>query len=293
MNFGVDIGGTRTKWVLMDGYKIYKRGLIKSPMFDCKPSEFINFLADLLEKFNSPKIQNIGISFAGPVDYKNGVILDAPHFPNLKSCCLVKQIYKKIKIKSKITLENDVSAFTLAETVMGAGQNFNIILGLAVGTGIGGGIVYKGQNKNYLIYHGEHGFGSEFGHMIIQKDGFKCACGKKGCLEAVASISFLEKKFKKTIFEIEERARNGEKKYKDGYFELATNLSIGISNLFNIFDPDVVVIGGGILHAWDIINKILITKTKEMVFDNAQKFVKIKKSKLGKDFSSAIGAALL
>jgi len=312
MNLGVDIGGTRTKWVLMDECRMYKKGLIKSPKFNCGGSELVDFLAGLFSNFHSSRVQKIGISFAGPIDWKNGVILDAPHFSNLKNYPLVQELLKKTKVKAKIYLENDVNTFTLAEATRGAGQRLDMILGLAVGTGIGGGIVYnslkhKTQNtkhlptlslqrrggKNYQIYRGKHGFASEFGHMIIQKNGPKCSCGRKGCLEAMASISFLEKKFKKDIWTIEKRARRGEKKYKKGYFELAENLAVGVANLFNIFDPDVVVIGGGILHAWDIINKNLILKTKTMVFNSAKKFVKIKKSKLGKDFPSAIGAALL
>ncbi len=231
MYIGLDIGGYKINGVLMRGNKIVRKRLtlmksksdkkiIIAQIFDC--------IEYLIKEVNKKEIKGIGIGVPGPIDFKKQKILNPPNVTGLKNVFLAKIVREKFKIKTKI--ENDANCFGLAEAVFGAGKSKKIVAGLTLGTGVGGFVII-----NKKIFRGKSPRATEFGHKIkIIKNGRKCNCGNRGCLEAYISAKIPVRE-------------------KEKY------LKIGVINLVKILDPDIVVIGGGLAN---IIALPLIKNTK-------------------------------
>lgn len=289
---GIDIGATNIDFVLWSSQKVLRKEKVSTPQ---TREEIIKVLEEKLELFNSSlkpsKIERIGLGVPGPLNQKRDLILTPPNLPALDHCPLGKIIEKDLGIKVK--MENDGACFALAETLRGPGKDSSVVLGITLGTGLGGGIIYRGKkHKRCKIWIGAYGSGGEIGHMIIKKGGDKCSCGNRGCFEVYGSAKFFKQKGLLPQ-ETAKGARRGEKKAVQLFEEYGRNLGIGISSLINILDPEIVVLGGGISNSFDLFSKSLIAETKKRILSpHSQKFVKIKKGKLG-EFSGAIGAALL
>ena len=292
---GVDVGSTKISFVVLDGERIVSRQKILTPK---NTKEIIKAIEENINKLikDIPKsyILEIGIGIAGPLNKNRDLILNPPNIKALTSVVLAKIIEKDLKIKTK--MENDAKCFVLAEAIMGAGKGCESILGITLGSGIGGGFLtsnFKLKKDNFEIQKGAFGGAGEIGHMTIKFDGPKCSCGNNGCFEKYASTKFFEAKTNESSLEVEKKARKGEKYAKMLYADFGKNLGIGLANLINILDPEIIVIGGGISKAWPLFLNATKNEIKKRVLSTeSKKFVKIKISKLG-DFSGAVGAALL
>lgn len=285
---GVDIGNTKISFVLSKGGRLVSSQIILTPK---NKKEVVKIIKENIHKFNKEigkqKIEGIGIGIAGPLNKERTLILNPPNLKILANFPLAKIIEKELSIKTR--MENDVKCFTLAEATMGAGKGYDSVLGLTLGSGIGGGFVFKDVNGKIQIYKGIFGGAGEIGHMTIKMDGEKCSCGNLGCFENYAS----EKFFDMPPLEMEKRARKGEQYAKAIYQEFGRNLGVGLANLINILDPEIVIIGGGIAKAWPLFLNAAKSEIKKRVLSiESKKSVKIKISKLG-DLAGAIGAALL
>lgn len=272
LTVGVDIGATKINFVLLKNEKVFKKRKVLTPKTKEKIIKLLKEeIRRLISEVKPVEISGIGIGVPGPLDKKGDLILNPPNLKCLKNCPLAKIIEKDLKTKTK--MENDVNCFALAEALRGAGKGAKIVFGLTLGSGVGGGIVIDGK-----IYRGAFGGAGEIGHMTINFNGPKCSCGNYGCLEVYCSEKFLKRK-----------GRSSPKIYQ----ELGNYLGIGLANLVNLFDPEVIIIGGGIGKAADLFlptaKKIM---KKQIISPISKKYVKIKKAKLG-DFAGAIGAGLL
>ena len=298
MTIGIDIGGTNIKGVLLKGNKVIAKIKIKTKsksnkklliaqIFECIES----MRKAHYECAHANKIKGIGIGVAGPVDFKNQKVLNPPNVTALKNLYLGKLIEKKFKIKTII--DNDVHLMVLAEAILGAGKGKKMVIGLGLGTGVGGGIVLNGK-----IMHGKGGTAGEIGHTIIKKDGRRCTCGSKGCLEAYISERGI-KETAKEIFgkEIDtitlyKMAKKGDKKAIKAWARVGENLGIGLANLVDTLNPDIIIIGGGIAGAGEF---LLVSARKEMkknILSPIAKNTKVVRAKLG-EYAGAIGAALI
>lgn len=290
---GVDIGATKTNFVLLnlsrlnlDRFKVVREIKVLTPK---TKKEIIRILEEnircLIPGIKQSEISGIGIGVPGPVSPNGDLILNPPNLTCLKNYPLAKIVEKELKTKT--VMENDVNCFTLAEARLGAGRGARVVFGITLGTGVGGGLVMNNE-----IYGGSRGAAGEVGHMTIKFDGPKCSCGSVGCLEEYCSERFFTKKVLKPK-EIEDRAREGNKKALEIWKEYGRYLGIGLSNVINLLDPEVIVIGGGIARA----DKFFLSETKKEVKKRvisplSKKYVKIRMAQLG-DFANAIGAALL
>jgi len=183
-------------------------------------------------------------------------------------------------------MENDVNCFTLAESVIGAGKGKNIIFGLTLGSGVGGGLVI-----NSKIYQGAFGAAGEIGHSIIKFNGEKCKCGNFGCFEEYGSKRFFQRK-KVTSKELEKTTNQGKKNSREIFKEYGKYLGIGIANIVNILDPEIIIIGGGLIHAHKYFMKTAEKEAKKRILSPlSKKNLQIKISKLGAA-AGAVGAAL-
>lgn len=289
---GVDIGGTTIKAGLVSNNKVIKKITVKTQADKDKAVVIKNILSSI-EKLIDKNVSSICIGAPGPLDCKTGIIIKTPNLPlqgvNLKKIIenkfIVPNSLSKAQTKKKVYIDNDANCFTLAEAVLGAGKKYENVVGLTIGTGLGSGLVIDKK-----IYHGRC-FATEIGHSTINFNGPKCNCGNYGCLESYVSIKGILSRSKglniKNTQELFDLASSGNKQALDIWKETGFYLGIGIVNIVNILNPDIIVIGGQIANAWPFFNKEMKgTVKKRALFD-----CRIVKSKL-KD-AGILGAALL
>jgi len=299
MTLGIDIGGTNIKGVLLLGNKIVKRIKIPTKSKTNKKiilAQIYKCIEKLLHKSQNvgrvtSHINGIGVGIAGPVDFENQKILNPPNVTGLKGIDLKREIEEKFKIKTFI--DNDVHCLTLAETLLGAGKGKKMVVGLGLGTGVGGGIVIDGK-----VVYGKSGTAGEMGHMTINKYGRKCACGQRGCLEAYIN----EKGIRKTAFEIFGKridtitlynmARKGNKKAIEVWQETGKYLGLGLANIVDSLNPDIIIIGGGIANAGELILNSAKKEMRKNILSPLARKTSVIKAKLG-EFAGAVGAGLI
>jgi glucokinase len=273
---GIDIGGTTIKAGLVSssGKIISKLNIPTGTGFD----NILKNICSVINHFNK-KYNAIGIGIPGVVD--KGVVKYSPNLP-FKNF-YIKKILEK-KFNKPVFVDNDANCFVLGEALYGAGKGNYCVVGLTLGTGIGGGIVI-----NKKIFHGKGG-ASEPGHITINFNGPLSRCGNKGCLETYVSKRGIIKESKnidpRELFIL---ARKGNKKAVKIWNKIGFYLGLGITNIANVLDPNIVVIGGNIANAWLFFSPSMKETIKKHAFIKGTKVVK---SKLGEN-AAILGAASL
>jgi glucokinase len=190
-------------------------------------------------------------------------------------------------LRVPVALINDARAFGLAELRLGAARGASSMVGLTLGTGVGGVIAIDGK-----VHQGHDGTAGEIGHQTIDPDGPDCNCGNHGCLEAFARADRIaEACGTPTAEEAVERARNGDAAAIEGLRRVGRYLGIGIGNMITVIAPDVVVIGGGIAPAGDLLLETAREEIRRRVNTTAISDVEIVTAELG-TWAGAIGAAV-
>ena len=283
---GIDLGGTKTEGVLLgEDYEIIERKRVPTVQDYKKIIETISSLVNDLKSSASGKT-TIGVCTPGIISQKTGLI------KNSNTQCLIGMPLQKDlerKLGQRILMENDANCFAMAEALLGAAKNYGVVFGVIMGTGVGGGIVINGK-----IHGGRSSIAGEWGHHIIRPHGNKCYCGKSGCVETYISGPALERRWKEITGKpqslaaiIENLSNTKAKEWKKEFLE---NFAIGLANVINILDPDVVVLGGGLSNI-----PFLYDEGKRLVYKNVFSDLvdtPILKNKLG-DSAGVIGASLL
>lgn len=268
VRIGIDIGGTDTKIGLVD---IHQKIIAceKTKTNASRPSSEIiaeigQKTLELLDRQGIAMDQCVGagIGVPGTIDCQNGVVRYSNniHWENVK---IAKEMGQFLPIPIKIA--NDADCAALGEAVAGAGKEYQDVIMLTLGTGVGGGIILDGE-----IYEGRGMGGSELGHMVIVEDGEPCTCGRKGCLEAYASATALIRDAKRLTGkemapeEIFAAANAGDSAMKELVDLYIRRLGIGIVNIVNIFRPQLVLLGGGISAQ----GEVLLAPIREILKDN-------------------------
>lgn len=310
---GVDMGGTKILSAVIDaGGNILGTSKVSTGA-DEGTSVVIDRIAESIQKainksnVDKASIQAIGIGAPGPLDPETGIVIFAPNL-GWRDVPLKAELQARTGLPTFV--DNDVNVGTLGEHAFGAAQGVQNVVGIFVGTGIGGGIILKGE-----LFHGASKTAGEIGHIIVKADGPRCGCGTRGCLEAIASRTAMAKQFRKAI------QKKGKKsvltKLTDGdlsvirsgvlvkairakdkvtlkVFKKATKyLGIGIGSIVNFLNPDMIVLGGGVVEALDdtFIDNIR-SYAEKYALPNTLKGVQIVRAKLG-DNSGILGAAAL
>ncbi len=264
---GIDLGGTNIVAGLVDEeYKIVAKASCKTNV-PRPESSICDSMAEVALKacekagVSIDEVESIGIGVPGAVNPKTGVIEYSAnlHFHNWE---VVKMMQERLN--KKVLIENDANAAALGEFLAGSAKGTKNAVAITLGTGVGGGIIINGK-----IYSGSNFAGAELGHMVIVKDGKECGCGRKGCWEAYSSATGLINLTKekilsdkldysymlkladgdinkvngKTAFDAAAAGDNDAQEVLDTYFGY---LATGLVNIINIFQPDVLCIGGGI-----------------------------------------------
>jgi len=283
---GIDVGGTKTEGVLLDeDLEIIERKRVPTVQDYKKIIETISSLVNDLKSKASGKT-TVGVCAPGVTSQKTGLI------KNSNTQCLIGMPLQKDlerTLGQKILMENDANCFAMAEAQLGAAKNYDVVFGVIMGTGVGGGIVINGK-----IHSGRSNIAGEWGHHIIRPNGNKCYCGKSGCVETYISGPALERRWKELTGKpqplptiIENLSTTKAKEWKAEFLE---NFAIGLANVINILDPDVVVLGGGLSNI-----PFLYDEGKSLVYKNIFSDLAdtpILKNNLG-DSAGVIGASLL
>lgn len=309
-NIGVDLGGTKVLCALIEEktqkivFEVKKK--TKKEKGNKKVlKKLIEALDELFENINVDKneIKTIGIAIAGQVDRENGVLLNSC---NLECSNLEIKKFIEEKYGIKVFLANDVEAASIAEITYGAAKGYNDILCIFVGTGIGSCIVINGK-----IHRGKTRTAGEIGHTIINSNGRNCACGSVGCLEAYASRSAIENRIKssiksgaKSVISDIIKSDNISTKHikysldaKDELVQRCVNeaveyLSDGISNVINFLNPELIVLGGGLIQGIDEIYSKVVHLSKRKALSVPASQTEFKKAYF-EDYSGVIGASLI
>lgn len=274
-----DIGGTNIKYALCDeNFRLTDKHSI--PTCAEKGGQFIiNRVIEIIEQYDN--IDRVAISTAGQVDSENGIVIySTDNIPYYTGMMVKKIIENKTGIPTYV--ENDVNAAALGEAKFGSAKNVNDFICLTLGTGIGGAIYLNGK-----LYKGTGSSAGEFGHIITHAGGRPCTCGGEGCFEQYASSKALLMAVEKVAgrklngFEVfqEENFNNPEIRHViDSWID---EIIIGLKSLINIFNPSLIVLGGGIMNENYIID-LIDRKIYKQLMSNYRK-VNIVKAELGND----------
>jgi glucokinase len=313
-NIGVDIGGTNIKYgIVSSSGRILTRGIIPSGKISARKGVLDGLRKGIdsllaFAKDSKIKISHIGIGVPGTVDLPKGIIVGIP--PNLP---FMADFYLRKFLKRfyphPVYIDNDANVMALAEYKFGAAKGYKNSICITLGTGIGSGIILEGK-----LFRGTSFVGPEFGHTTICFEGIKCHCGNYGCVEMYASepamfrrTKELLKKNRGSILYKLSRGDLNRLKAKDLFLaerlkdkvsqkvirETAYYLGTALSNAVNLINPEIIVIGGGVvLSAGANFFRMIEKEIKTRAFPSATKNLKIVKAKLRND-AGFIGASIL
>lgn len=313
---GIDLGGTKTLAAVID---VASGAVIASARKRTRAERGQDFVSQRTTelataalnaaKISTDQITGIGIGAAGQIDRKRGVIIDAPNLgvKNMQVGDLLSKHFGK-----PVAVGNDVEVAALGEYIQGAGKGYDNFVCIFVGTGIGSGIVQNGH-----MYTGLSGTAGEIGHMIVVADGRLCGCGGRGCLEAYASRTAITRAIMADIHhgrsslladDAVKQLKEGETIIRSGILasaiqqkdeltieivrEAANYLGYGLGSVMNFYNPDCIILGGGVIEAVDLLFETAVYRARKVALSSPARKTPIVKSKLG-DFSGVVGAACL
>ena len=285
---GIDLGGTKIEGILTDeNYKTITRKRIPTNQdegYNSILESIKNLILELVQESND-KV-SIGVCTPGALSLSSGLI------KNSNTQCLIgKDLQNDLKniLHYNVSIENDANCFALAEAKLGAGRNSNLVFGIIMGTGVGGGIIIDGK-----IHHGRTNIAGEWGHHCLHTEGNSCYCGNKGCVETYISGPALEKKWSEltsqnqSLPEIIKSSDNPNfPNWKKSFLD---DFGSSLANVIDILDPDMIVLGGGVSNI-DFLYTEGKNSTHEKVFSDIVD-TPITKNELG-DSAGVFGACML
>lgn len=277
---GFDIGGSSIKAVLVQKEEIVGTRFERLPRnFNALLEIVVNIRSDFSQAVGIKNIKGIGFSVAGALDKKRDKVMKSPNIPYLNNKQLPK-VFKRVLRFENIKMERDLPCFVIAEQKKGLAKKYRNIFYLTLGTGIGGAFTVDGS-----IVLGSHGSAGEVGQTIIDFD-------RLIRWENIAANKYIKSKLKIPFTEAKQKALKGDKKVTRLFKEVGKNLGLGIANVINVFDPEAVLISGGLASAKEFFLPEIKLAIKKFVISSEAQKTKILWSKLGR-FGGALGAALL
>jgi len=306
----IDIGGTKTAAALVDGAgSVLSRGRVATPDTD-DPIVLVEVVEVLAQQVLGTAgaaiadVSAVGISCAGIIDMREGVVVFSPNIPSLRRTPLRSMISERLGMA--VRLGNDATLAALGEWQFGLNRSVADLVYITVSTGIGGGIVAGGK-----LYEGSCGAAGEVGHMVIDVNGPECPCGRRGCWESLASGRALAER---TALRIEGgeasligelvggdlgkidaqlvsiAAQQGDALAKEMIATTAYYVGVGLANLINLFNPSLILIGGGLTKIGEALLGPAAAVAKERAYVADACDVEIRRALLGDD-SPLLGAA--
>jgi glucokinase len=312
---GVDLGGTK----VLAGVVSPTNEILATAKRATKAEAGVDVVVERLAKTVRDAVSGAGLELGdiaavcsaapGPLDPEAGIVRNAPNLPGWDNVPFARLVSEGLG-GLPVFIENDVNLGTLGEFVLGAGQGYQNIVGIFVGTGIGGGIILDGK-----LWQGTHKTAGEIGHAVVLADGPVCSCGSRGCLESVASRTAIERDIWLGIKAGRESGVTGILK-RDNRQRLTSSilaeayaatdplvtevigraqfyLGVCVANIINLIDPELVILGGGVVEALDdsFLEPIRRTAYQYTLNKLDAKSIEIVPAKLG-DNSALLGAAV-
>jgi len=288
---GIDLGGTKIEGIVLDtqGKQLFRKRVdTQQEKGYAHILSRVKGLHDDLAAHIQHQPHTFGIGTPGAVSPRTGLL------KNSNTVCLNGQPLKtdlERILDREIEIQNDANCFAMAEALHGAGRGKKLVFGVIMGTGCGGGIVYKGE-----VVTGPQAIAGEWGHMSVAPDGPLCYCGQRGCVETFISGGGLEARYaeqfgsKRSFQEIVKDYQAGDAKTVEFMKAFFRNFGRALANLIDVLDPDVVVLGGGVSN-FDALYTEGVAEVARHVFSDSLE-TPIVKHQLG-DSAGVIGAALI
>jgi glucokinase len=289
-HLGLDVGGTNLKWAVVDREaepRVLKTGRLPTDTAGGERSvvrQLLDVAGTVFSEIGG--IDSVGVGMPGVLDPDAGVTRFIPNVPGN---------WAGVQVAGEMThglgapchLINDARAFALAEHGLGAGRGATSMLGITLGTGVGGGLVLGGH-----LYLGHEGTAGEFGHQTILPDGAPCGCGSRGCLETLARADAIAAACGQPgVEESVAAARAGDSRAQQGFRDAGRYLGIGVSNVVVLVSVDRIVIGGGVAAAGELLLEPIRKELELRVHVTDVARIKVVCGELG-TWAGAIGAAL-
>lgn len=295
---GGDLGGTRFRAVLAtDAGEIIARANTLTHAEEGLEAVLARMTATMeqvMEGVDRTRVRAVGVAVPGPIDPKTGTVYSPPNLPGWGEVPLARILADRLQLP--VVAGNDANLAALAEHRFGAGRGTEHMVYVTVSTGVGGGVIVGGQ---LLVGNGG---ASEVGHHVIERWGPRCGCGNYGCLEAFSSGTAIARAAAERIAngavsslaaradegtsrisaeDVVEAARAGDALAKEVLHEAGYSLGIGLANLMHLFDPDVIVLGGGVTHAGPLLFEPMHQALADRVIEPFRQRVRIALAELG------------
>jgi glucokinase len=295
-SIGLDLGGTNLRAAAIDrtgnmlasvsGKTAYSAGR------EAIVGEMAEAIASLRDEIGAPGLDGIGVAVPGFIALEKGVILNCNNISSLENFPIRDEL--SARLNAPVILENDANAAALGEKWMGAGRNFDDLIMLTLGTGVGGGIISHGK-----VLRGYLGMAGELGHITVVPNGNPCGCGNRGCVEKHASATAVTAMAKllglgdaMTSKEVYDLALAGNEKARTIFEALGEALGITLATLINAFNFPLYLIAGGVIAAWDLFAPSMLAETRKRSFTFRTTDTRIEPALLGNQ-AGLYGAAYL
>jgi glucokinase len=310
---GMDLGGTKILAAVVDAEGRILAEAKRTTRADEGPDFVIKRMAQTARKaarlvgIDWTAVTGLGVGAPGPIDPESGFVYNPPNLPGWDEIALGPRLSEALELP--VFLENDVNLGTLGEYALGAGRDTRDMVGIFVGTGVGGGLILDGQLRSGF----RHAAG-EVGHMIVLADGPVCGCGKRGCLESVASRTAIERdirlgiaagrksliprlvreKGRMTSGVLARALRKGDPLTTEVMGRAQWYLGLLAASIVNLVDPETIVFGGGVVEALgeEFLTPIRVTAHQYYIQQAGADRVRIVAAQLG-DHAGVLGAAVL
>jgi len=299
--FAADLGGTHLRAATVD-----RKGRIQSRFKQNTPqvkdaNAIVDAIVRAVDECGCDDISAVSLVVPGTVKVEEGTVVTAPNLPCLDGFRLADALTTRLGLPA--ILENDANAAAVGEMWQGAAVGCKTIICVTLGTGVGGGIILDGK-----LWRGVDGAAAEIGHMCVDPfGGVACTCGSRGCLEVFASATAIVRMTREASPRYPDSILQGKERTAEMIFEagqvgdelaleifrrMGVYLGIGLANLINILNPEMIVIGGGVVNGWDLFEKHMHQQVEERAFPLLTARLKIVRAKCGDD-AGLLGAARL
>ena len=305
--FAADLGGTHLRVALVDETGRILTQLKRETPKGSNPACVVKALVEAAEQCTSEsqlaneQVIAAAIMVPGAVDKTNEIVVQAPNLPCLTNFGLKHAL--EDELGWPVILENDANAAAMGEMWLGAARGYRNVVCVTLGTGVGGGIILDGK-----LWRGSDGSAGEFGHTTVNPfGGLKCKCGNEGCLELFASATAivrmatedlphfpesLLKDEKLTAARIYDAGRQGDELAISVFERVGKYLGVGLVNIINLLNPEIIVIGGGVVNGWNLFAGAMRQQVADRVFRSQVNRPKIVAAECG-DNAGLLGAARL
>lgn len=279
----LDLGGTNARFaaVRSDGEILARRRV--PTMKDGTGEQILDLLVKMFGEI-AEGIDATAIAAAIPalIDAESGVLAKLPNLPALEGISLGDFLKERTGLETFV--ENDATAATIGEHWLGASKGVDNVIGVTLGTGIGGGLIFNGKP-----FRGKDGSAGEIGHICVEPNGVPCGCGSHGCVEQYASGTAIARMAReaglaaKTSLDVFNLGKGGDKKALDVFASMGAYLGIAIAGLVNVLNPDMIVICGGVTAGWELFIDSVRDEVKKRTYRDPAERAKIVRGSLGDD----------